>query len=127
MDETQVKVTVNGKEAEDELKRLRERADELKKSMLEAYRAGNNEAAKAFKKELRDTEQQLRKNESGVKAVERTLRQLNKATPKDLNNALKHLQNELKTIERGTPAWDAHVAKIRTVRAEIDKVNAELK
>lgn len=127
MDETQVKVTVNGKEAEDELKRLRERADELKKSMLEAYRAGNNEAAKAFKKELRDTEQQLRKNESGVKAVERTLRQLNKATPKDLNNALKHLQNELKTIERGTPAWDAHVAKIRTVKAEIDKVNAELK
>lgn len=118
---------MNGKEAEDELKRLRERADELKKSMLEAYRAGNNEAAKAFKKELRDTEQQLRKNESGVKAVERTLRQLNKATPKDLNNALKHLQNELKTIERGTPAWDAHVAKIRTVKAEIDKVNSELK
>lgn len=127
MDETQVKVTVNGKEAEDELKRLRERADELKKSMLEAYRAGNNEAAKAFKKELRDTEQQLRKNESGVKAVERSLWQLNKATPKDLNNALKHLLNELKTIERGTPAWDAHIQKIRQVKAEIDKVNAEMK
>lgn len=125
--ETEVKLSVNGKEAEQELSRLRDRAKELKQSLEDALRAGNKEAAQHFKKELRNVDSELRKCENGVKAVERTMRQLNKATPQDLNKALRFLQNELKSIERGTPAWDAHVKKIKMVKAELEKVNSEMK
>ena len=126
-DQTQVELLVNGKQAEQELQRLRERADSLKKSLEDAYRAGNGEAAKHFKRELGKTTAELRKMESGTEAVRRTMLQLNKATPADLNRALKFLTQELKNIERGSDAWNAQVAKIKQVKAELDKVNSELR
>lgn len=53
--QTQVDLLMNGQQAEQELSKLRKRADELKKSLEDAYRAGNNQAAQAFKKELNKT------------------------------------------------------------------------
>ena len=126
-DQTQVELLVNGKQAEQELQRLRERADSLKKSLEDAYRAGNGEAAKHFKRELGKTTAELRKMESGTEAVRRTMLQLNKATPADLNRALKFLTQELKNIDRGSAAWEAQVKKIKMVKAELERVNAEMK
>lgn len=59
-------------------------------------------------------------------SVDSTLRRLDKATPKELNKALKLLQQQLNGIQRGTAAWDAQVAKIRAVKAELQRVNATL-
>ncbi len=125
--QTKVDLLVNGQQAEKELEKLRERADSLKKSLEEAYRSGSKESQQHFRKELREAESQLRKMESGVKAVEKTMQQLNRATPTDLNKALRFLQNELKNVERGSVTWKSHTEKIRLLKAEIDKVNAEMK
>ena len=44
-----------------------------------------------------------------------------------MQRALKFLNSELKNIERGSAAWTAQTEKIRRVKAELDKVNAELR
>jgi len=123
---TQVDLLINGQQSAQELEKLRKRADELKKSLEDAYRAGNNQAAQAFRKELNKTNADLRKMESGVNAVERCFKQLNKATPAELNRSIKFLQNELKNVERGSEAWKSHTEKIRILKAELAKVNSEL-
>lgn len=125
--QTTVQLSINGKQAQEELDKLRKRADDLKKSLEEAYRSGTKESQQHFKKELQATQKELRKMESGVKSVERIFAQLDKASPADLQRALKFLNSELKNIERGSAAWTAQTEKIRRVKAELDKVNAELR
>jgi hypothetical protein len=43
-----------------------------------------------------------------------------------LNKALRQLQGQLNGIQRGTAAWDAHIAKIRLLKSELAKVNATM-
>ena len=125
--QTTVQLSINGKQAQEELDKLRKRADDLKKSLEEAYRSGTKESQQHFKKELQATQKELRKMESGTKACQRVFAQLDKASPADLQRALKFLNSELKNIERGSAAWTAQTEKIRRVKAELDKVNAELR
>ena len=125
--QTDVEFNVNNEKAKTSLDEVKKKLKELEEAWVKAANAGDKEFAKKVQKRINETNRELRQMESGTKAVERTMAQLNKAAPVDLNRALKHLQNELKTIERGTPAWDAHVQKIRMVKAELDKVNAEMK
>lgn len=125
--QSKVDLLVNGKQAETELQKLRDRVVELRKNLEDAFKKGSKEQQAYFQKELKGTQAELRKMESGVHAVERTMKQLNSATPKDLRKALNYLQADLKTIERGSSAWNEHVAKIKMVKAELDKINAEMK
>ena len=127
INQTDVEFNVNNEKAKTSLDEVKKKLKDLEEAWVKAANAGNKEFAKKVQKRINETNRELRQMESGTKAVERTMAQLNKAAPVDLNRALKHLQNELKTIERGTPAWDAHIQKIRQVKAEIDKVNAEMK
>lgn len=124
---TTVQLSLNGKQPREELEKLRQRADDLKKSLEEAYRTGTKESQQHFKKELQATQKQLRQMESGVKAVERVFANLDKATPDELRRSLKFLTNELKNVERGSKVWNEHTEKIRRIKAELDKVNAELR
>ena len=124
---TTVQFSVNGKQAQEELEKLRKRADDLRKSLEEAYRTGTKESQQHFKKELQATQKELRAMESGVKAVERVFANLDKATPDELRRSLKFLTNELKNVERGSKVWNEHTEKIRRIKAELDKVNAELR
>lgn len=127
INQSKVDLLVNGQQAEKELKQVRDRVESLRQKLEEAFRSGTKESQKYFQGELRKAQSELRKMESGVKAVERTMLHLDKATPNDLNKALKYLNAELKNIERGSSAWNAQVVKIRQVKAELDKVNEELR
>ena len=127
INQTDVKFSVNNQEAVQALDEVRARLAKLQEAWLQAANSGDKALRDKIQKQINATNRDLRQMESGTKAVERVFQQLNKATPVDLNRALKHLQSELKTIERGTPAWNAHIQKIRQVKAEIDKVNAEMK
>lgn len=124
---TDVELNVNNQKAVVALDEVKGRLKALEEAWIKAASTGDREMRDKIQKRINATKREMQQLESGTKAVERVMSQLNKATPTDLNKALKFLNNELKTIERGTPAWDAHVQKIRQVKAEIDKVNAELK
>ena len=122
-----VSLRINGKDAENELSRLKQEVDSLRTAFVKAGEAGDRAMAEKFRKEIKKTEAEIRKMESGTKACQRVFAQLDKASPADLQRALKFLNSELKNIERGSAAWTAQTEKIRRVKAELDKVNAELR
>ncbi|MBE6319454.1 MAG: phage tail tape measure protein [Bacteroidales bacterium] len=122
-----VSLRINGKDAENELSRLKQEVDSLRTAFVKAGEAGDRAMAEKFRKEIKKTETEIRKMESGTKACQRVFAQLDKASPADLQRALKFLNSELKNIERGSAAWTAQTEKIRRVKAELDKVNAELR
>ena len=122
-----VSLRINGKDAENELSRLKQEVESLRTAFVKAGEAGDRAMAEKFRKEIKKTEAEIRKMESGTKACQRVFAQLDKASPADLQRALKFLNSELKNIERGSAAWTAQTEKIRRVKAELDKVNAELR
>lgn len=122
-----ITVNVNGKDAENKLSQLRQRADDLRNAIARAGAEGDKVNQEKFRKELRQTTKEIRLMESSTAEVERVMKNLSRATPRELQRTLTQLNKELKNMERGTSAWDAQTNKIRQVRAELDKVNSSLR
>ena len=119
-------VEVNGN-AGPELVKLKQRADDFRDAIARAYREGNEKLAKKLTRDLKATEKQIRQIQSQTANVEMTLRRLDKASPRELRQTLKQMEKDLQNIERGSTAWKTQTQRIKQVKAELDKVNAELK
>ena len=122
-----VVLSVNGKQAQQMLLTLEKDARRLEKQIAAAAKAGDKATMKKLQRELNNTNRLMDQLKGASASTERILRRLDKATPKELQKALRQLKNELNGIERGTAAWDAHVAKIKAVKAEIDRVNETMR
>lgn len=122
-----VVLSVNGKQAQKMLSTLEKDAKRLERQIAAAAKAGDKATMKKLQRELNNTKRLMDQIKGSSASVESVLRRLDKATPKELNKALKQLKNELNGIERGSAAWEAQVAKIKAVKAEIDKVNAAMR
>ena len=120
-------IEVNGKQVEQELAKLKKKAEDLRDALVQAYKTGDTTAQKNLQKELNKTEKQIRKVQSEMVNVEQTLKRLDKATPKELQQTLRSLERDLKNIERGSKAWDEQTKKIKAVRTELAKIKAETK
>jgi len=119
-------LTVNGKQAQKMLTQLEKDAKRLEQGIAKAAKVGDKATMKKLQRELNSTKKTMEQLKGTAFNVDNVLRRLDKASPKELNRTLKTLQQQLNAIQRGTPAWDAHVAKIRMVKAELQKVNATL-
>ncbi len=122
-----VVLSVNGKQAQQMLAKLQKEAQSLEKKITAAAAAGDKVKLKKLQKELNQTNRLMDQLRGSASSVENTLASLDKASPKELNKALKQLQNQLNGIERGTEAWDAHIEKIKAVREELNRVNEAMR
>ncbi len=121
-----VTLTVNGKQAQDMLDNLKKKSQDLEKAIENATKAGNKADLKRLQKELKQTNRQISQIESATVGVEKVLKNLDKATPKELNKTLYTLKQQLNGIERGTVEWNHQAEAIKRVKAEIARVNADL-
>ena len=121
-----VTLTVNGKQAQDMLDGLKKKSVELEKAIEDAAKAGNKAQLTRLQKELRQTNRQISQIESATVGVEKVLKNLDKATPKELSKTLSTLRHQLNSIERGTEMWNKQCEAIKRVKAEIARVNADL-
>ena len=121
-----VVLSVNGRQAQKVLSSLQEEAQKLERKLAKAASAGDKASMKKLQSELNSTNRLINQLQGSAATAEQVLRRLDKATPKELQKTLRQLRNELNGIERGTAAWDAHVAKIKAVKAEIERVNKTL-
>ena len=121
-----VTLTVNGKQAQDMLDNLKKKSQDLEKAIEGAAKAGNKAELKKLQKELKQTNRQIAQIESATVGVEKVLKNLDKATPKELNKTLHTLKQQLNGIERGTVEWNRQAEAIRRVKSEIARVNADL-
>lgn len=121
-----VVLSVNGKQAQQVLSTLQREASNLEKKIAKAATAGDKATMRKLQRELSNTNRMITQLQGSAATADQVLRRLDKASPKELNKTLKTLQSQLSGIQRGTAAWDAHVAKIKAVKTELQKVNATL-
>ena len=122
-----VTLTVNGKQAQDMLDGLKKKSVDLEKAIEKAAKAGNKADLKKLQRELKQTNRQIQQIESATVGVEKVLRNLDRATPKELNRTLSTLKKQLNGIERGTKEWERQCDAIKKVKHELDRVNADLR
>ena len=122
-----VTLTVNGKQAEDMLLKLKSQAANLEKAIEKAAAAGNKQQLTRLKRELKETNRQISQIENAAKGVEHVLQRLDETSPKELNRTLSQLKRNLNELERGSEEWNRQCETIKRVKAEIAKVNSQLR
>ncbi len=123
---TSVNLMINGQQAAETLANLKKHALELSEQIARAAAAGDKLTLQKLRKELKDTNRQIKEMESSTMQVDNVLRRLDKATPKELQKTLQTLNKQLDYMERGSDAWTAQAQRIRLVKEEIARVNGEL-
>lgn len=122
-----VTLTVNGKQAEDMLLKLKSQAANLEKAIEKAAATGNKQQLTKLKRELKGTNRQISQIENAAKGVEHVLQRLDETSPKELNRTLAQLKRNLNGLERGSEEWNRQCEAIKRVKAEIAKVNSLLR
>lgn len=123
---TTVDLIINGQQAEERLRTLRNNALQLESALAKAASAGDKATLKSLRRELTDTRRQIREVESATMQVETVMKRLDKATPRELQQTLKTLNKQLEGLERGTEAWTNQINKIRSVKQELKEVRQEM-
>ena len=90
-----VDLLINGQQAQQTLAQLRQNALQLETAIANAAASGNKTDLKRLRKELTDTKRQIREIESATQQVEHVMRNLDKATPRELNQTLSTLNKQL--------------------------------
>ena len=122
-----VTITINGRQAQQMLDQLRKQAEQAEQNLQKAAAAGDRISMQRYRKELEQTRRAMNQLQGQAATAHQVLSRLDTATPRELRKALTQLNRELNNMERGSAAWNAHVEKIRRVRAELDSVNRQLR
>lgn len=118
---------MNGEQPKQEIADLIKRIDKLKEARKAALDAGDTKTAEKLRKQIEREEKALRKMQAAAVDVARVMKNLDKATPEELNRTLRALNKELKTMEHGSDAWNEHVKKIGEVKRAIANIQTEVK
>lgn len=104
------------------------KAKALRKALADAYSAGDARKVIEVNKELQKTNATIQRMRTNASNVEAAMRNLDKATPKELHRALKAINAELSSgrVERGSKDWDAYIDKLKAVKRQLSEVNAEM-
>lgn len=109
------------------LLKLKYQAANLEKAIEKAAAAGNKQQLTKLKRELKETNRQISQIENAAKGVEHVLQRLDETSPKELNRTLSQLKRNLNGLERGSEEWNRQCEAIKRVKAEIAKVNSQLR
>lgn len=124
-------IYVNGQPAKQEIAKLKKEIvdyrDQLQRIATDKSLGVNSKQWRDVRQRMLDAEKELGRIQSGVANVTQVMLRLDKATPNELRKSLKQLKNDLDNIERGSRAWDEHQRKIKAIKSELAKINAESK
>lgn len=122
-----INLEVNGEGVAAKLNDLKKQLEELHSKYNDAISRGDKKLQKELSKSLSDVKREIKKIETSSQHAATVLSHLDRATPRELKQTLKILNKELENIHRGSDAWNDHCEKIRTVKEELNKVNATVK
>ena len=94
-------LSINGKQAQQMLRNLEKDARRLEREIAKAATAGDKATMKKLQRELKSTNNLIKQMQGSAKTTEQVLSRLDKASPKELQKALRTLQQQLNGIERG--------------------------
>ncbi len=129
MEQANVKVNVNGNEAEDKLQDLYQVAKKFKKELENAWRTGDPKKIKEAERNFRGATKEVNRLNKQLFDVDKVLRNLGGSSIKDLRRAQRELNKELNSgaVKRNSKDWKALTGKLRKVDIEMRKVRAEMR
>lgn len=124
-----VKLLVNSGEAKEKIADIQREIDILRRKKDEALKMGNIKGNKAYTAELKKREGELERMQSRAQNVERALKNIDKATPKELRRTIAQINGELNSgaIERGSKEWNVLSKAMKDCRTELQKIQKEQK
>ena len=123
-----VKVKLNGQEAEDQLDALQGQAKKLKGELERAFKAGDVKGYNKLKKELSGIQKETRGIKKQMFDVDKVIRNLSGASLQDIKKVQTQLNRELSSgaVKRNSKEWKMLNRKLQLVGAEMKKVRAEM-
>lgn len=122
-----IDVVINNEEA-------KRRFDELQKDLIkiktlrdEAFSKGDITAFKVYDKELKDLSKEMKQFKANTNEVENALKNINKISANDLENAFKKARAEMKATARDADDYTSKKANFTKLREELDKVTGSAK
>lgn len=125
----EVEVDVNGQPAENKLNALQVQAKELKIELQKAFEAGDVKSYEKQKAALGKIKKEARSLQKQMFDVDKVMRNLGGATPKELRTTLNLLNREFNSgdVKRGSKEWVLLKGRIQKVKTELNKVQSELR
>ena len=87
-----VNLQMNGEEPKKVLDELKKRAFDLQNAIAKAASEGKKTDLSKLRKELKNTQRQIREMESATEQVAEVMKRLDKASPKELQKTLRTLE-----------------------------------
>lgn len=122
-------VDVDGQQAGLELKKLEERARELRSELSKLGKDNDLAGFRQKEKELKLVNTQMKNVKKSTWDIEQVMKRLNGSSLNELTRAQRQLSAEVRASTRHTKeeiaAYDQKIAKLKQVNTEINKVKAE--
>ena len=122
-----VTLTINSEQAQRKLDDINRRLEQARIKRQDAFDRGDGKALQAYAKEIKSLETQATRLSSRAQTVEKVLRSLDSATPKELKATIKEINRELNSgnVERGSEQWQALTRSLQEANKEIQKIKKE--
>lgn len=123
----EVTLLLNTDQAAQKLDDINRRLVIARQKRQEAFERGDGKALQAYTKEIKSLEQQAARMQSRAQTVEKVLKNLDHATPKELKASIREINRELNSgnIERGSKQWNVLSQALAEAQAELKKIKDE--
>ena len=124
-----VTLTINSEQAQRKLDDINRRLEQARIKRQDAFDRGDGKALQAYVKEIKSLETQATRLSSRAQTVEKVLRSLDSATPKELKATIKEINRELNSgnVERGSEQWQVLTRSLQAANGELQKIKKEQK
>ena len=124
-----VTLTINSEQAQRKLDDINRRLEQARIKRQDAFDRGDGKALQAYAKEIKSLETQATRLSSRAQTVEKVLRSLDSATPKELKATIKEINRELNSgnVERGSEQWQVLTRSLQAANEELQKIKKEQK
>lgn len=120
-------VLLNGKQAEDEMKKLAATADNFSKKKKEAFEKNDLTAYKKWDNELKGINRQMKNMKLEVTSVEAVLANLNGASLDDIRRAANKATAEFKKMKQTDPGFKEKSAQAQVLNEKYREMNTQIR
>jgi TP901 family phage tail tape measure protein len=122
-----VTVLMNGESAVAMVKELTDRADALRRRMMDAYKAGNTAFGDMLKKQLQEVSRLQKGLTTATYDYSKVLKNLNGSSLRDLEKTKRALRAQLQGLVQGTQEFVEKSKQLQQVNTQISRINSGLR
>jgi hypothetical protein len=120
-------VLMNGKQADDEIKKLSKSADDFAKKKREAFEKNDHAAYKKWDGELKNVNKQIKNMRLETQSVESVLKNLNGASLDEIQKAANKATRELRKMSQTDPGFKEKSAQAKILNERYRTMSSEMR